>query len=343
MHAEPQPPRWRRIRGAYRPGPKQWQRLPTGSTNACWRGTGRSGDWFLKWYRNPQPGVHPEVEVARFLHGKSFPGVPLFGGALERLSPSGAPETVALVQRWEPGETAWEYLQGELRAGRFPREAARDWGRQLAALHRVLASGGAGSGFETHTDCAYSIRCAERVDRLSKQVEQALECPAPAGGDRAFQEVRAAARARWHSGSGARERLRQALVEKPLPARLSRVHGDLHLAQIQRVEDGCWLFVDFEGEPLRPLEERRAPDCPLRDVAGVLRSFCYAGAVAQAPAETTRALQDAFLAGWQEAMPDRELHGQALLDALVREKNLYEILYELRHRPAWAWIPLATL
>lgn len=344
MHAGPGPTRWRRIRGAYRRGPTQWHPLSTGSTNACWKGTGLSGDWFLKWYQNPQFGVHPEVEVAHFLHNQAFTGVPQFGGALERLTPSGARETVAIVQRWEPGQTAWEYLQRELRAGQIPEMMARHWGRQVAALHRVLASGEAGSGFEPRIDCAYSIQCAQRLDALNQQVEQALECPTPAGTDAALAKVWEAARSRWRGEAKTRSAFREGLVEKPLPATLSRVHGDLHLAQIiQCSAENRWLFIDFEGEPLRPLEERRAPDCPLRDVAGILRSFCYATALAGTPAQTTHALQQVFLQAWFESMPRIEPYAHTLLEALVREKNLYEILYELKHRPNWVWVPLSTL
>jgi predicted trehalose synthase len=343
MRAEPEPTRWRRIRGAYHSRHTQWERLSTGSTNACWKGSGSSGEWFLKWYKNPQPGVHPEVEVAHFLHGKSCAVVPLFGGSLERLTASGERETVAIVQRWEPGKTAWDYLQSELHAGRTPVHTAQNWGRQVAALHRVLASGEEGSGFETRTDCAYSIRCADRIDSLCERVEQALESPLPAGANGAIKEAWEAARSRWRNEAGARETFRQALVNKPLPATLSRVHGDLHLAQIQHVENDRWLFIDFEGEPLRSLEERRQPDSPLRDVAGILRSFGYAGALANAPAENTHALRNAFLSGWKEQPLHPALHEDTLLEALVREKNLYETLYEIEHRPNWVWIPLSTL
>jgi predicted trehalose synthase len=127
--------------------------------------------------------------------------------------------------------------------------------------------------------------------------------------------------------------------------RLQRIHGDLHLGQVLAVPDGGWRLVDFEGEPLRPMAERDVPDLPLRDVAGMLRSFDYASAVGGGPdaagwaAECRAAFLEAYAAGTRSKTP----HDEQLLRALVLDKAVYESIYEARNRPDWLAIPLAGI
>ena len=125
---------------------------------------------------------------------------------------------------------------------------------------------------------------------------------------------------------------------------LSRHHGDYHLGQVLRT-DNDWMIIDFEGEPARPLAERRALSSPARDVAGMLRSFAYAAATAAAhdEADRDRAAQ------W-EAMARREFlagYGDTRSGALIAmfelEKLFYELAYKLNNRPTWVWIPLAGI
>ena len=126
-----------------------------------------------------------------------------------------------------------------------------------------------------------------------------------------------------------------------LPAS-TRVHGDDHLGQVLYCEpQGRWYVLDFEGEPLRPLAQRREPDQPLRDVAGMLRSFDYAAAVGKAPDPTwLPAVRAAFLAGYRSSSegPGGE-EGETVLAALELDKALYEAVYEARNRPDWSAIP----
>jgi maltokinase len=129
---------------------------------------------------------------------------------------------------------------------------------------------------------------------------------------------------------------------------LQSIHGDLHLGQAL-YSPGGWKVLDFEGEPQRPVSERVAPDLPLRDVAGMLRSLDYAAAVGQAtdPHWTAHA-QISFLEGYREAgaASGGELDiatAELMLRALVVDKALYEVVYEFRHRPAWMHIPLAAV
>jgi trehalose synthase-fused probable maltokinase len=122
---------------------------------------------------------------------------------------------------------------------------------------------------------------------------------------------------------------------------LSRHHGDYHLGQVLRTESD-WMIIDFEGEPARPLADRRALNSPARDVAGMLRSFAYAAAAAAShdEADRERAAQweamtrAAFLRGYGDTS------APALVELFELEKLFYELAYELNNRPTWAWIPL---
>ena len=135
--------------------------------------------------------------------------------------------------------------------------------------------------------------------------------------------------------------------------RLQRIHGDYHLGQVLNVPGGRgWVLVDFEGEPLRPLAERNRPDVPLRDVAGMLRSFSYAAGTvelahperpAQAALAWAAACREAFLDGYA-TRSGLDLGAQgALLSAFELDKALYEAVYETRNRPTWLPIPLAAI
>ncbi|HEX9530359.1 MAG TPA: phosphotransferase, partial [Acidimicrobiales bacterium] len=141
-----------------------------------------------------------------------------------------------------------------------------------------------------------------------------------------------------------------------------RVHGDYHLGQVMRTDTG-WFVLDFEGEPARPVEERAAPWSPLKDVAGMLRSFQYAAAAAlneRGEPERTEALyalggawemhnRGAFLDGYRstrgisELVPGDDESFDAVLAAFELEKAIYELAYELAYRPDWALIPRAAL
>jgi trehalose synthase-fused probable maltokinase len=141
-----------------------------------------------------------------------------------------------------------------------------------------------------------------------------------------------------------------------------RVHGDYHLGQVLRTTSNDFMVIDFEGEPSRSLEERREKTSPLRDVAGMLRSFAYAAATLAMSVEKTqdpgtrelraarweRDVRAAYLAGYLVTgedddpgfLPEDTDHVKKLLSLFEAEKAFYELAYELNNRPAWAWIPM---
>ncbi|MDD7464726.1 MAG: hypothetical protein PUK59_00545 [Actinomycetaceae bacterium] len=139
---------------------------------------------------------------------------------------------------------------------------------------------------------------------------------------------------------------RAARVPWPL---LQRIHGDYHLGQVLRTSEGSWRVIDFEGEPLRPLSERTAPDLALRDVAGMLRSLSYAAGFAvkngtdlDAAERWERIAHETFLNAYGSLSTDQNLNTsyQSLLMALLVDKALYEVSYETAYRPEWVDIPI---
>ncbi|MFZ0079675.1 MAG: phosphotransferase [Trebonia sp.] len=143
-----------------------------------------------------------------------------------------------------------------------------------------------------------------------------------------------------------------AKLRDPIP--VQRVHGDYHLGQVMRTTETGWVVLDFEGEPATPLAQRRARSSPLRDVAGMLRSFDYAArhqlighpeqfGLNAVAGDWVRRNASAFCAGYAEAGGQDPDENDVLLRALQLDKAVYEVLYEARHRPSWLQIPLDSL
>ena len=291
----------------------------------------------LKILRRVEAGVHPEDEVGRVLAAEHFPWAPPLLGVLQLEGTWGT--TLAVLHRFLPdADDGWTFLLRALRDGKDHHpvllQAVRRLGHRLGQLHLVLA--------RPHTP-AFSTEPLLPGDFQSLAAniigEMGVTLALGAGRlhlPRGFQE-------------GQVERLGE-LAHLQAGGCAQRIHGDLHLGQVL-ARRGDWSFFDFEGEPARPLEKRRERHSPLRDVAGLLRSLSYADAVAPggAPGHPRMLpLRGALLEGYRETVSGSGLvpEGTAfdvLLGSLEFEKLLYELRYELQHRPAWVHIPEADL
>jgi trehalose synthase-fused probable maltokinase len=277
----------------------------------------------MKIYRLLVQGENPEVEILRYL--AKHPSVPtprLLGEAEYR----GA--ALAMVQTFVPSKgDAWSATLDRIARGDRDASWARRLGERTAALHRALAAG---------TDAAFapepfdaSVIAASR-DNLTKLVAKGR---VPELAQRAEQIDARLARA----------------ANMQFATKRIRIHGDYHLGQVLVTPDDDFVIIDFEGEPARPLEERRAKSMPLRDVAGMLRSFDYAAVTAKAGAEWKRAVSDAFVNAWRAgvagslAAPANDEEMRALLDLYLVDKAVYEVAYELDNRPDWVSVPVNGL
>jgi maltose alpha-D-glucosyltransferase / alpha-amylase len=348
----------------------------------------------LKGYRQVRQGVSPEIEIGKFLTETSpFPHVAPLLGALEYHGADGSVTALAVLQRYVDNQgSGWNYTIEYL--GRFlaatslepapgePAPAANvssagvagdadsphaaflvlasTLGRRTGELHVALARRTGDPAFDpepiTEADLAgWASGVRACVERTLAQLGQRL--PGLSEAARADAEALLAARERM---------LRQVdrFTAEPVHAAKARYHGDYHLGQVLLAAHD-FVIVDFEGEPARPLEERRVKHSPLRDVAGMLRSFGYAAAVALDEAtaerpgdrarlaphvagwkrETTRA----FLSGYIEATrgspvyPGAPGEARRLICLFMLDKALYEVRYELDSRPDWIRIPIAGL
>ncbi|MDD7963150.1 maltokinase N-terminal cap-like domain-containing protein [Microbacterium thalli] len=280
----------------------------------------------LKLFRTLHHGENPDVTVQRVLSDAGSPYVPRFYGSLDASWPDvgrtsgSASGTLGFAQEFLRGvRDGWAVALDAAREGRDFTDAASDLGRAVAGVHGAL-----GAALETKDAGANEVAATGNAWQRRLSIA-ASEVPAVAERVAAIQAVYAAALAR------------------PWPL-LQRIHGDLHLGQVLAVPHGGWRIVDFEGEPLRPMAERAIPDLPPRDVAGMLRSFDYAGAVGAGPdaGAWAASCRDAFVAAYVEA-PGAVALDPVLLRALVLDKAVYESIYEARNRPDWLPVPLAGI
>lgn len=280
----------------------------------------------LKLFRTLHHGENPDVTVQRVLSDAGSPYVPRFYGSADAEWPDVGREsgtargTLGFAQEFLPGvRDGWAIALDAAREGRDFTDAARDLGVAVAGVHGALSD-----ALESMDASPDQLAAVGRAWRRRLAIASA-EVPAVADRLAAIDAVYAAA------------------LERPWP-RLQRIHGDLHLGQVLAVPHGGWRIVDFEGEPLRPMAERAIPDLPPRDVAGMLRSFDYAGAVGAGPdaAAWAAACREAFLTAYAGA-PGAIALDPLLLRALVLDKAVYESIYEARNRPDWLPVPLAGI
>ncbi|WP_278235040.1 phosphotransferase [Isoptericola sp. AK164] len=282
----------------------------------------------LKILRTIADGPHPDVVVPQALTADGWEGVPRFLGALEIDADDSteSPVHLAILSELVPhAEDGFELACDLASRGESFAEHSRDLGRLVAELHQRMAR---------LLPVGPPLDAARFVAGLRRRADRAV----------AEADVLAPRAAEI---SALLDDLEQRLAALPEPVATQRIHGDLHLGQTLFGEG--WKVLDFEGEPQRSVDERTAPDLPLRDVAGMLRSFDYAAAVAEAPdpAAWQAEAAEAFLAGYRDAAPapsglDPET-AATVLDALVLDKALYEVVYESHHRPTWLPIPLGAV
>ncbi|MDX3851817.1 maltokinase N-terminal cap-like domain-containing protein [Streptomyces sp. AK02-01A] len=285
------------------------------------------GDAFiLKILRRVFPGPHPDLELPLALAAEGCERVPAPVAWFEAADPSGSGEslTLGVLQPYLRGsQDGWQLALAALADGRDFTIEARALGRATAEVHTALADALPTVTLGRSQTAQLASAMADRLD-LAAQAVPSLR-PHVSGLRTAF----AALAGLDEAGRGR-------------PAQ--RVHGDLHLGQALRTPDGRWSVIDFEGEPARPLAERRRPQPPVRDVAGMLRSFDYA-ARSHEPwrpdwAERCRA---AYCEGYASASGVDPRAEPELLRAYETDKAVYEVLYEARHRPDWLPVPMAAI
>jgi maltokinase len=297
----------------------------------------------LKAYRRLGAGPNPELEILRFLTERDFPHIAALRGwygHTGRLIDT----TLGIVQDFLTGATdGWDLALADLREDpkRFiPR--ARALGQVTGRLHTALASDAQDPAFapeDTSTEALGLLTATvdEEIERVFLDLPDDREDLAPIRG----------------RGEEVRERLRM-LTQVGSAGRVIRHHGDYHLGQVVTRADGGWVVLDFEGEPARTLVERRRKRSPLRDVAGMLRSFAYAATASElthgtpAPPGWERDAREAFLDGYlaetdQSLLPPGRAAVERLLSVFELEKAVYELRYELDNRPDWVRIPVAGI
>jgi maltokinase len=297
----------------------------------------------LKAFRRLEPGINPELELLRFLTEHGFGNIAALGGWYA-YSGGAMSTTLGILQQYvHNARDGWELALDELAEApeRFLTRLRR-LGEVTGQMHTALAADANDPNFCPETPSVESLGLlTATVDEQIEQIFLALpddETVAPIAGR--GEEVREILRLLTHAGSR---------------GKLIRHHGDFHLGQTLWSEGGNdWVILDFEGEPARSLHERRRKRSPLRDVAGMLRSFAYAVSAAEllrgtsAPAGWEDRAREVFLESYLASVEPTLLPAgheaiRRLLAVFELEKAVYELRYELDNRPDWVRIPVAGI
>jgi len=326
----------------------------------------------IKMFRRITDGPHPEAEMGRYLTAQGFAHTPALLGEVVRVDPNGISHALVIAQAYMRNQgDAWTWtidlllrglsdITGGDEAAAADAASHSDYvrfaallGQRLGEMHLVLARPTDDPAFAPTRGTAGTA--AMVAERARQQLEAAYQL---------FETIE-------HQDSATMREERETLFDT-LPAfaaaldgaLLMRIHGDLHLGQVL-VCNGDVAIIDFEGEPAKPIEQRRGKDHPLRDVAGVIRSFDYAAAMVKRRSGASHAhladdqvnafldgfvarATDAFLAAYQEAVASGGEQAlitvkAELLDLFLIEKAAYEVVYEAANRPTWIDVPLNGL
>jgi maltose alpha-D-glucosyltransferase/alpha-amylase len=371
------------------PSPRVWTRMSPEHSNSL--ASSNQGQ-FLKLFRRIEPATNPELEIGRALTIEGFARAPRLLGAIEYVRPSLSPGTIAIVQNAVPNQgTGWTYTTDDLRRffERVSARAARSDGQDRLD-GQAGREGAAPPPFLAALENWY-LTSAATLGRRTADMHAALAALSGrsfAPGPLDAAELDASARTMRDGAARALDRLAAAIptldervrsvAETVLGARDAvlceleamrdvgdagvriRIHGDYHLGQVLRTEED-FVIIDFEGDTGRPIPARCEKQSPLRDVAGMLRSFSYAAYAAlfaftvhapdefaplEAWAETwCHWVTRTFVEAYQEAMgpspllPDH-IATRTLLRAFTMDKALHELSYELANRRDWVRVPL---
>ena len=337
--------------------------------------------FILKLFRKIESGINPDLEIGRFLTEQAFPNTPALLGGLEYRTHEGAQVySAGILQQFVKNRgDAWKYtldslagfFERALSSGAFPAQpplnlladypvSAELLGKRTAQMHSALASARGNPDFapEAFTqDDAHELAdslLAQAAVTFALLREKASSLPVAAA-ESAREVLTLETEITGRFGQ---------LKDTAIGAARIREHGDYHLGQVLYTGED-FMIIDFEGEPARPLSERRAKGLALRDVAGMLRSFQYAAYAALfgqvpgvRPSSENAGQIEAWSAFWNSAIAARYLQGyfqtaanapyvpaeaeqrQLLLDVFLLQKALYEVAYELNNRPGWVRIPL---
>ncbi|MDX3620007.1 maltokinase N-terminal cap-like domain-containing protein [Streptomyces europaeiscabiei] len=287
------------------------------------------GDTFiLKLFRRVVPGDNPDLELPMELSREGCPRVPApvawMVAELDRTAGTDGHHVLGVLQPFLHGAAdGWELALSMLAKGEDFTAEARALGRATAEVHTALARA-------LPTVTLGRAQLESLVDGMTGRLEAAAQAvpalrPYAPGLHTAFEalaDLAAEGRA-WTA---------------------QRIHGDLHLGQCLRSPSGEWSLIDFEGEPSKPLAERRMPQPVARDVAGMLRSFDYAAHSLQpSAADWAAACRAAYCSGYADVAGADPRMDPVLLRAYETDKAVYEVLYEARHRPDWLPVPLAAV
>jgi maltose alpha-D-glucosyltransferase/alpha-amylase len=318
----------------------------------------------LKIFRRVAGGPHAEAEMSRYLTEGGFGNSPRLLGEVTRIDNAGQSHSLAVAQAFVPNEgDAWSWMQQRLVERLAVSARGENDGRGEEGCENLAAAIGRRLG-EMH------VVLARQTDNRAFSPREALPEDVAAWVAGAEHELRRAYTALCHGAAAHADRQEllqhHAAVLRALPrlaaaapgSTVSRIHGDFHLGQVLVVDRDVYI-IDFEGEPLKTPDERRSKASPLNDVAGLLRSFHYASAVANAEHRTSSMTEDAcrrvlvpvveraetaFLDAYRKsvnALPG--LENQDLLDLFLLRKAAYEIGYEAANRPAWLMVPVQGL
>ena len=298
---------------------------------------------FFKLYRRLQPGVHPEVEILEHLEKTRFSAMPHFYGSCKYIDPAGNEYALGILEERVSGmQDAWAFFT----QGAQPQEplvkaaqenfakAARRLGEATAEMHRAL------KGLAGTSPQAPEIP----FDKLESLIRNAINSAVTSGEQDARELLQNVAA----SLPRLREIAAKSFGTADTPLALQRIHGDYHLGQVL-VSDGdgsqarnapTFKILDFEGEPTRALDYRRAVRSPLVDIAGMLRSFQYASAVS---GQDSAPCERAFLEGYANAAHLDASEIRQAAAPYILAKAVYEACYELEFRPDWFRIPARAL